>query len=119
MTAANIVQQVIDEAGGYAAFASRMNCGQSPTALREIATGRRIPEEKTRRRMVVASRGRLTEADIIAITGKSEHDTRDAVHERGVNPAWGWPDDDLRYWIWKTSVTGARKQIIANRRRRR
>lgn len=112
----NIVQKVILDMGGYQRFSVLMQESQSSTAIREIAEGKRIPAEITRRKMVKASRGRLTERDIIAISGRTRHDSA-AKFE--VDPMWDSEPDDLRRTIWRKSMLAARKQRLANERRRR
>lgn len=110
----NIIEEVIGDLGGYQAFAKRMGVSVSSTALRDIARGERIPSEIMRRRIVRASEGRLSEADVIAASGQTEPSH---TAKYGVHPMWTAPDDDLRYWIWKTAADGARKQRLLNRRR--
>jgi hypothetical protein len=112
----NIVMEVIEDLGGYSVVARAMGGQLSAMQLKEVAMGRRVPGETNRRRLVKVSRGRLTEKDIIAITGRETHDSGPKFL---VHPMWDADEDDLRHWIWQTSVDGARAQLKANRRRRR
>jgi hypothetical protein len=64
--------------------------------------------------MAKASRGRITEQDIIKISGKSRHDSA-AKFE--TDPMWDAEPDDLRQAIWRKAAAAARKQVMSGEQR--
>lgn len=104
MTGLNILQQTIRDQGGAVKFAKRCGPTMDTTSLRLIARGQRIPRPETRRTIVRAAGGRLTEEEIIAITGTAVAQVG-AVYN--VHPMWNAPEDELRHWIWSRETSGA------------
>lgn len=113
----NMVQKIILEMGGYGAFSRKMGNGQNTSTLRDIASGKRVPGDIVRRRIVRASRGRLSEADIIAITGKESAGSQAPYNP--VDPMWEAGEDERRQMIAKRASDAAKRQRKENERRKR
>lgn len=108
----NPLMQAINDAGGFRAFARKMGMSKGYyESLRTTVDGTRIPTPRVRRAIVEACDGKVTEADIIAISGKEKAST--ATKDK-VDSNWELGDDERRDWIASRAAEAARAQRIAN-----
>ena len=107
----NTVQRAIIEMGGYNAVSRAMGHNRGHH-LRAIAEGKHVPSARTRAKIVQLSAGRLTDGDIIGITGRTERDTRPAGPN--VDSHWENDEDVRRAWIIRRAADAARAQRLAN-----
>jgi hypothetical protein len=110
----NPLMQAINEAGGYRAFARKMGRSKGYfESLRSTVNGSRVPTPRVRLAIVAACDGKVTEDDIIAISGKVKAST---VARDKVDGNWELNDDERRDWIANRAAEAARAQRIANER---
>jgi len=99
----NPLLDVIFAAGGYAKFAKAMGTTTNSAVLQAIAAGKRIPSERLRAAIVKASKGKLTEQDVIALSGRAEYERKYSE----VDSHWDLPEDERRQWIAEKAAQGA------------
>lgn len=111
MTELNPVQQVIIEFGGYRKFARSIG-HKKPDHLKNIAAGLQVPKPAMREKIVRASAGRLSHADIIALRGTDVPPTKPLGPM--VDSHWDGDEDERRHWIASRAAAAARRQRLAN-----
>lgn len=110
----NRLSEIVNAAGGLAAFARKMGWrGHDTSRLRQIVDGGRVPAFVTRDKMIRASGNTITHEEILEAVGREKPDY---TSKGKVDPHWDDDYEDRRDWIAGKAAAAARAQRLANER---